>query len=135
MFQIKDKQKFVTIVFIVVVLLIAGVLFLAFELQKEKDSPMQYAVARVSIDGANVEYINLTLQEDGVIDLKPKYHVPVQLQIKNHAICFHNVTCPDKICEKAGYLKKDMDMAVCMPNKTVVRVELMSKQEWEKQKH
>lgn len=32
-------------------------------------------------------------------------------------------TCPDQICVKTGWLEKSGDSAICLPNKTIVKIE------------
>ena len=35
---------------------------------------------------------------------------------------FESSDCPDQICVHAGWLAKDMDIAICMPNRVSVVV-------------
>ncbi len=53
------------------------------------------------------------------IDGKPD----VVFEIKDGSIGFIESSCKDKLCIKAGFLDKDGEIAVCLPNKMVLRVE------------
>lgn len=43
--------------------------------------------------------------------------------IENGEIRFEESTCPDKVCVKTGWLTKEGDMAVCLPNQVIVKIE------------
>ena len=46
----------------------------------------------------------------------------VRFKIQDGAIAFIDATCPDKICEQAGYLSRVGETAACLPRKTVLTV-------------
>jgi len=77
--------------------------------------------AYVSISGQRVLELSLKSTPDQIIDLSV-YGVPASLEVKDHKIRFINVTCPDHICEKTGWVWMDGQSAVCMPNRTAVVV-------------
>ena len=76
--------------------------------------------ARVSIDGQVVLSVDLAREPDGMIALGGDYGVPASLEVKDGKIRFVDVDCPDHLCEKAGFIGADGQMAVCMPNRTAV---------------
>jgi len=43
--------------------------------------------------------------------------------IENGKIRFEESTCPDKVCVKTGWLANEGDMAVCLPNQVIVKIE------------
>lgn len=105
-------------------LLIGGILLLAvllggFFLLKQDSG---YGVAALSIDGKIVELYDLGKEENRRIDLSETYGVPVTLEIKDKAICFYESLCPDHICENYGYISREGETAVCMPNRTVLTI-------------
>ena len=91
----------------------------------QKNRPTEgIPVAMIYVDGQLVDQINLKRVTDRqVISLTDKYGVPVNFELEDHKIKFFDVDCPDKICENTGYLQKNLDMASCIPNRTMVVVE------------
>ncbi len=80
-----------------------------------------YNYAILSIDGVEVETFALADYTDLVtVDLSQKYGVPASLELENHQIRFVNVTCPDHICEGYGWISREMESAICLPNRTAV---------------
>ncbi len=79
-------------------------------------------IAVVTLNGNEILRLDLEEEEDRIISLQEEYGVPVSFQIENHRIRFVNVTCPDHICEKSGYLWMEGQIAVCMPNRTTLSV-------------
>ena len=57
-----------------------------------------------------------------IFSLEEDYGVPVSFQIEIHKIRFIQVTCPDHICENAGFLSMEGQSAVCMPNRTSLSI-------------
>ncbi|HHW48394.1 MAG TPA: NusG domain II-containing protein [Clostridiaceae bacterium] len=43
--------------------------------------------------------------------------------VENRKIRFEESTCPDKVCVKTGWLTNEGDMAVCLPNQVMVKIE------------
>lgn len=43
--------------------------------------------------------------------------------VERGRIRFRDANCPDLICVKTGWLTKKGDMAVCLPNRTIVIIE------------
>ncbi len=79
----------------------------------------QYPVAVVTVGSEEVLRIDLSDAEDGVIELGDP---DVRLKVEAHKICFYEASCPDKICERTGWLSKAGDTAVCMPFRTAVKL-------------
>ena len=77
--------------------------------------------AVVSIDGEDIAAVDLSNLERRSYSLE-SYGVGISLLTENGQICFLNSTCPDKICINSGWLSRDMDIDVCMPNRTSVIV-------------
>ncbi len=75
--------------------------------------------AHVTVNGEQVLELALKNAPDQTIDLSV-YGVPASLEIREEKIRFVNVTCPDHICERTGWIWQDGQSAVCMPNRTAV---------------
>lgn len=78
--------------------------------------------AVVTVDGKIVEKITLSeYKDDSPTDFSlEKYGVDIVLRAKNSQIAFLSSNCPDHVCVNTGFLKKENDIAVCLPNKTSV---------------
>lgn len=81
----------------------------------------QYNIARVTLDGKEIMQIDLA-GDDTVYDLYPDYGVPVRFELKDHQIRYVDVDCPDHLCEKEGFISKELEYAICMPNKVAVMI-------------
>ncbi|MGN0664313.1 MAG: NusG domain II-containing protein [Negativibacillus sp.] len=100
-------------------ILLIAVLLGGFFLLKQK---AESGIAALSINGEIVELYDLSREEDRLIDLQETYGVPVLLEIQNHAIRFRESQCPDHICENYGFISKETQTAVCMPNRVVLTI-------------
>ena len=113
--KIASKKDFLLIA---VLLLVAAAMSLFFFLNQKGGGTQ----AVLSIDGKIVASYDLSSMEDQLIDLQDLYDVPVLLEVNDHAICFKESQCPDHICENYGYISRETETAVCMPNRTVVSI-------------
>ncbi|HWP51398.1 MAG TPA: NusG domain II-containing protein [Clostridia bacterium] len=104
----------------IALLTLASVGFLIYRQLQPKEPAMS---AVVSISGTDVCIIDLSKDAEPYdIDLNALFGVPVVLEVKDHQIHFKSSQCPDQICVHAGWLWRDMDIAVCMPNQVSVMV-------------
>lgn len=77
--------------------------------------------ATVYISGEAVYQTDLNKSSgDNKLDFSGEFPLTVHFG-KGYAQVVHS-SCPDKICQNAGKLDKNGDMAVCMPNQTVVEI-------------
>ncbi len=109
------KSDFILIVGILLIALLVGGFFL---LQKGDHA----GVASLSIDGNIVALYDLSQTENGFIDLREEYGTPVILEVKDQAIRFYESVCPDHICENYGFISRETETAVCLPNRTVLTI-------------
>lgn len=117
--QPASKAQLVVVVAIALMVL-ASVGFLIYQQLQPKEPAMS---AVVSIDGADVCVVDLSKDAEPYdIDLDALFGVGVVLEVKDHQVHFKSSTCPDQICVHVGWLCRDMDIAVCMPNKVSVMV-------------
>ncbi len=47
----------------------------------------------------------------------------VSIVAEKNRICFLESDCPDKICVKTGWLSHSGEIAVCLPNKIIIKLE------------
>ncbi|MDD3193949.1 MAG: NusG domain II-containing protein [Oscillospiraceae bacterium] len=101
-------------------LLLAGCCWLFYHFTYQPPQGQNLAV--ISVDGQEVLRLNLLEELDRTFSLEQDYGVPVSFQIQDHRIRFVDVTCPDHICENAGFLSMEGQSAVCMPNRTSLSI-------------
>lgn len=121
----ETKRKFMkkSDVIIIIALVLLSVLSL-FALYGQKGDKL---VAEISYDGEVVMEIDLLKAENKVFTLEqnPK----VSFEIKDQKIAFVNVDCPDKICEKGGFLHRPNETSICLPNRTTLNIKSNGKEE------
>jgi len=107
-------------IFLLVIGIIILVPLLGFYMRESKPSDNLKAV--ITRDGKNMAEIDLkTLQEPRYITFEDG--IRVKIEADHGSIKFVEADCPDKICIKAGTLTKPGDRAVCLPSKTIVKIE------------
>lgn len=75
--------------------------------------------AEISVDGEVVITLDLGRAKNETISLE-NYGKNVILEVENGAIRFVSSDCPDKVCINTGFVKNEIQTAVCLPNKTAV---------------
>ncbi|NLO20736.1 MAG: NusG domain II-containing protein [Syntrophomonadaceae bacterium] len=69
-----------------------------------------------------VERIDLSkVKEPRTITVSGNYHNIIK--VEKDRIRFEKSDCPEQICVHTGWLSKFGDIAVCMPNKTIIDIE------------
>lgn len=61
----------------------------------------------------------LALDKDGLFRFDG---IDAEFEVKNGKIRLTKVSCPDKICEKTGYIGSSGQSIICVPNKITVAV-------------
>ena len=61
----------------------------------------------------------LALNEDGLFRFDG---IEAEFEVKNGKIRVTEASCPDKICEKTGYIGSSGQSLICVPNKITVSV-------------
>ncbi len=104
---------------IIIVLAIAAVIILLFVLPSRQSSGELTAViiadnievARVELNSVDVPIV-FDLHENGVV-----------ITARDGHISFTSSTCADQICVNTGTLERAGDIAVCLPNRVLVKIE------------
>ncbi len=69
-----------------------------------------------------IKKVNLSkLEKREIINISGLHKATIAAE-KNR-ICFLKSDCPDKICVKTGWLRHPGDIAVCLPNKIIIKLE------------
>lgn len=74
--------------------------------------------AVISVDGKAVRTLDLSTAGDQEFSILEETGLPITFQIRDHAIRFLESDCPDKVCVHTGFLRDDLDVASCLPNRT-----------------
>lgn len=115
---VSHKTQWIAVA-VIVLLTAASVGALSYRRGSTKDA----MTALVSVDGNDL--LSIDLSEDAEpyeISLEEMAGVKVTLEVQDHAVRVLHSDCPDQICVRAGWLSKDMDIAICMPNRVSVVV-------------
>lgn len=67
-----------------------------------------------------IQSIRLTEQTNQIITLEGEVHNTIELRGKT--VRFSQSTCPDQVCVRTGTLTRSGQVAVCLPNRAVVRL-------------
>jgi len=105
----------------VVALVLALCLWLALA-PREPAGPGLWAVIRV--DNREVWRGELDALADQEFSIREESGRDITFQVAQGAIRFLHSDCPDKVCVNTGFLDYDGGMATCLPNRTVLTVEL-----------
>ncbi len=112
------KQRRIEWSLIGVLLLICVIAGVYFYLPKSGE-----AIAVITVDGKEYRRIPLARAADetfSVIATADSPAKPVSFEIRDHQIRFIQVTCPDHLCEQAGWCARPGNRAVCMPNRVAL---------------
>jgi len=94
-------------------------LLLLFLMQNRKSA--ERAVARITVDGTTIATVALDIASDGKLSYE---EIPfARFEIRDHRIRFIEADCPDKLCERTGWISRPGESAICLPNRIVVRIE------------
>ena len=78
-----------------------------------------YAI--IKKDDEVIRSVNLTkLKKREVIKVPGQYDEFIVADQKK--ICFMSADCPDRLCVKAGWISKPGQIAVCLPNRTLIKI-------------
>lgn len=102
------------------VILVLIVIFSAVILIVSNIKSDEKLTAVVTVDGAEVLSVNLSeITEEQLFTLDNG----VVIKAYDSKICFYESNCKDKICINSGELSNKGEVAACVPNKTVIKIE------------
>lgn len=84
-----------------------------------QESKEVYAI--IKKDDEIIKEINLSsLKERELIQVSGQYNELIVAEQKK--ICFMSTDCNDRLCIKSGWLSKPGQIAVCLPNRTLIKI-------------
>lgn len=123
----KNIVKKQNVIFALIVLLIAGILFgVQFynnaknSLASEGESPC-YAQVHISTSQGNI-VVDYSLDEDGLFDIETEWGYTVHLEVLDGAIRFVDSPCPDHVCESYGWISNENQFAICAPSTVTILI-------------
>lgn len=111
----KSNRSKIQILIITVFVLLCGVAAILLYWPREGN-----AIAVISVDGEEYRRIDLANAADGTFSIARDTGKPVSFEVRGGKIRFVDVTCPDHVCEKAGWCESPGQRAVCLPNRTAL---------------
>jgi len=112
-------------IILVAVLLIVAVSAVAGMFIFRRDNPGTEKIAVIKQGDKVIKEIKLDEVDDSEkITIEGDYKNIIL--VENGKIRFEESTCPDKVCVKTGWLTDEGDMAVCLPNHVIVKIEGMN---------
>lgn len=111
------KNKYTIAASIIIVLLAAAALFATMRPKVAGE------FAYIIVDSEEYMKINLTTSKNEVFSILEETGKQVSFEIKDGKIRFVNVTCPDHICERTGFVFAEGQTAACLPNRVLLVVE------------
>lgn len=81
----------------------------------------QAVTAQIYQDNQLIRTVWLSSAPDETIEIGGAY--PLTIVIQAGKIGFQNAACPDQLCQHYGMIDKAGQTAVCLPNRTVIRLE------------
>ncbi|KUG02814.1 membrane associated protein [hydrocarbon metagenome] len=110
------KKNDILLIGIIIVISLAALLFINILGKGDR------ITAVVSQNNTVIERIDLsTVKEPRTITVSGDYHNIIK--VEKDRIRFEKSDCPEQICVHTGWLTKYGDIAVCMPNKTIIDIE------------
>ena len=113
--KLSDNLKKGDFFIILVVLVLAAAVFLPFAL-----APSRSLTCEITKDGELVKRVCLGAGYHETITLEGA--ATNTIIIDDAAVYFSQSTCPDQVCVRTGKLTRAGQIAVCLPNRVIVRL-------------
>lgn len=110
------KKGDLILVIAIIFSVVAGIIFLKFFYKDNGDK-----IAIIKQNNEIIKSVNLnTVTKPQELKVLGKYSDIIL--IEKGRIRFEEANCPDKVCVKTGWLTQNGDMAVCLPNRTIIEI-------------
>lgn len=108
------------VILIIALIVLAFIPQIVFGIMVNKNYSGTYA--EITIEGKLYKSIPLSNNNgEQEINVKTKYGYNV-VKIKGQSVAIIDADCPDKICERPGFISKPGQSLVCLPHKMMVEV-------------
>lgn len=118
--QVREmRMKKREVIFVIIILMLAGGLFLVFEWTGQTNGEPDEQQVRVMVAGE--EYGTYSLEEDREIEVQQSdgYN---KIIIENGVVYMEDADCPDKYCVQQGKIRNQKQTIVCLPHRLVVEI-------------
>ncbi len=112
----QHSKLFVNLIFAVVVLAAAGILF---ALRSAKATGSALEAELIYGDANTVQKFSLDTNETYEVDTG---YLTVHIEVQDGAARFVDSPCPDHICESYGWLSAEDQTATCLPARAVLTI-------------
>jgi hypothetical protein len=104
---------------IIIFLIASGFVYYKYFRDSEENT---HKTAVIKQDDKVIRSIDLnTVKEPEHIKISESYNISIY--VESGRIRFEEADCPDLTCVKTGWLSKKGDTAVCLPNRTIIKIE------------
>jgi Uncharacterized protein conserved in bacteria len=111
------RWDIILIALLVVLSFIPEIIFAATADKNDKET-----YAEITLDGKLYKKVSLSENKgEKEINIKTEYGYNL-IKIKDQSIAIIDADCPDKICERPGYISRPGQNLVCLPHKLMVEV-------------
>ena len=83
-------------------------------------STQGHIIATITVGEETVRTLDLTTAPDQEFSILDETGLEITFQVQDHAIRFLSSDCPDKVCVNTGFLREDLQVATCLPNRTTL---------------
>lgn len=123
----KDKKKRKHDIMLGLALLLIATVLFVIDLTKASSENISDKKVVVSVDGRKIsEY---SLSKNGEYELEGSHLGTNTLIIKDGKAYISKASCPDKHCIKQGKISRSGEILVCLPNRVVVKIVDINKDE------
>lgn len=119
---LKVKARFHTIKpfeAVIIGIILFGSIAAIFIMNRSGSDPSRAGSSRTAVIRYGDVRRELALDKDGVFRFDG---IDAEFEVKNGKIRLTKASCPDKICEKTGYIGSSGQSIICVPNKITVAV-------------
>lgn len=109
------RRLFNDIILIVAILIVTGVFMIYINMNSSKTA--DYVEIYVNNEIYKIE--SLEVNKKVIIRTKQGENI---LSIHDRGVEMIQSSCPDHVCEKTGFISKDGEIIVCLPNKILVEI-------------
>lgn len=115
-------KRAVILISLIGILLVTSVI--AYMIQRTADSSGSSYYVRIMQDGKCIEKIDLSKVEEAYeITVESKSGGHNTVEVRPGSVGIVDADCPDKLCQKQGFIENGTEPIVCLPNRLIIEFE------------
>lgn len=121
-FKMVKRWDIIVIVFLVFLSFLPVFLYAYFQAGKVTAGSQNVAV--ISVNGHEIERINLSKHKGTeLLDIPEIDCNPETVEVKEQQIRIKKSSCPEQICVRTGYISEPSQTIICLPHKVIIEVQ------------